>query len=204
MVEPNVDPTQGPDKASEDLTGEVADGVRATDDADAHTSVPAEKPTAPDAPDASGGTAADAADLDTDTEFARIVAGLDDVRAATDHVDVRRQSWLTDVPTLPGVHPIGPRDHAASEEEIALEDEQSHFVPPDPGPILGGDPVLTTAWFAVAAGILALVASALLVRVMPSVVAWIGAGLLAGGAGVLLWRLPHERGDSRGDDEPWV
>lgn len=201
MVEPNVDPTQGPDKASEDLPDEVAGGVRPTDDADAHTSVPAEKPTAPDAPDASGGAAAD---LDTDTEFARIVAGLDDVRAATDDVDVRPRPWLTDVPTLPGVRPIGPRDHAASEEEIELEDEQSHFVPPDPGPILGGDPVLTAAWFAVVGGILALVASALLVRVMPTIVAWIGAGLLAAGAGILLWRLPHERGDSHGDDEPWV
>lgn len=204
MVEPNVDPTQGPDEASGDLPDEVAGGARPTDDDSARTSVPAEKPTAPDAPDASAEPAAGAAPLDTDTEFARIVAGLDDVRAAADTVETRPRPWLADVPTLPGVRPVGPRDHVASHEEIELEDEQSHFVPPDPGPILGGDPVLTTAWLAVVAGIAALVLSALLVRVMPSAVAWVGAGMLAGGAGVLLWRLPHERGDSQGDDEPWV
>lgn len=203
MVEPNVDPTQGRDESPGELPDEATDGGRTMHD-DASTPDPAEKPTAPDAPHASGAPAAGARGLDTDSEFARIVAGLDDVRAATDDVDVRPRPWLTDVPTLPGVKPIGPRDHVASQEEIDLEDEQSHFVPPDPGPILGGDPVLTMAWFAVAGGILALVLSALLVRVMPSVVAWAGAGLLAAGAGVLLWRLPHERGDAHGDDEPWV
>lgn len=204
MVEPNVDPTQGRDESSGEIPDEAADGGRPMHDAVARMPEPAEKPTAPDAPHASGVPGDGARKIDTDSEFARIVAALDDVRAATDDVDVQPRPWLTDVPTLPGVRPIGPRDHIASQDEIDLEDEQSHFVPPDPGPVLGGDPVLTMAWFAVVGGILALVLSALLVRVMPSVVAWAGAALLAAGAGVLLWRLPHERGDDHGEDEPWV
>ncbi|MGP7961110.1 hypothetical protein ACTVCO_09935 [Sanguibacter sp. A247] len=216
MVEPNVDPTHGPDKASEDLPGDATGQRSPTHEGDVHAPDPAKQPTAPEATGASGpsetdGTTApadaptDAASaVDTETEFARIVAGLDDVRSATDGAGLSQGSWLSDVPALPGVRPLGPRDHRATDEEVALEDEQGHFIPPDPGPVLGGDPVLTIAWFAVLAGILALLLSALLVKVMPSFVAWGGAGLLAVGAGILLWRLPHERGDSDGSDEPWV
>jgi len=200
MVEPNVDPTHGPDGGPEDLPVEAAGAGRRADGEGTRASIPAEQPTAPEPP----GEPSDAAADDTDTEFARIVADLDDVRAAAAAVEVRPLPSLADVPTLPGVRPLGPRDHVASQEEVDLEDEQSHFVPPDPGPVLGGDPVLTSAWLAVVAGILTLVVSALLVRLVPSVVAWVGAALLAAGAGVLLWRLPHERGDADGDDDPWV
>lgn len=216
MVEPNVDPTHGPDKASEDLPGDALGQRSPTHEGDVRAPDPAKQPTAPEASGASGPSGpdssaagpdapGDAADeVDTETAFARIVEGLDDVRAATDGARFPSESWFADVPALPGVRPLGPRDHRTTAEELALEDEQSHFIPPDPGPVLGGDPVLTTAWIAVIVGIIALVLSALLVKIMPSVVAWGGAALLAAGAGALLWRLPHERGDSESNDEPWV
>jgi len=200
MVEPNADPTHGSDGPLEDDPDGAARARHEAAGGGSGAPLPPEQPIAPAAPDVPGaGT-----DAATDSEFARIVADLDDVREATADVDAQARRWLTDVPVLPGVRPPGPRDHLASQEEIDLEDAQSHFVPPDPGPVLGGDPVLTTAWFAVGTGIVALVVSALLVHHVPAVVAWVGAGLLAAGAGVLLWRLPHERGDDPGDDAPWV
>ncbi|MCL2466835.1 MAG: hypothetical protein FWF02_13505 [Micrococcales bacterium] len=84
----------------------------------------------------------------------------------------------------------------AAEREV---DGQEHFVPPEPPPILGGDPLLTMAWFA-ALGIpafwlvlLLLWPSADRVVVHASIVVFVA------GVAVLFWRMPHRRDPD--DDE---
>lgn len=81
-----------------------------------------------------------------------------------------------------------------------VEEAEDHFVPPDPGPVLGGDPVLTMAWVVVVAAPLLVVAAMI---VWPDAPSWLiqvaGAAFLAA-VGVLLWRLPHRRDED--DDDP--
>jgi hypothetical protein len=95
------------------------------------------------------------------------------------------------------------RDWAGTDDIDAAEaevDERDHFVPPDPGPVLGGDPLLTMAWLG-AAGIP--------IGLLVVLIAWRGAPtILLQSAGVvfllscllLVWRMPHHRDDS--DDGP--
>ncbi len=91
----------------------------------------------------------------------------------------------------------GPRNWAP---DPAAEEAEDHFVPPDPGPVLGGDPMLVMAWVAVlAAPLLVLVA----VVAWPTMPTWLlevaGVGFLAG-VGLLLWRMPHRRDPDDEDD----
>jgi len=82
----------------------------------------------------------------------------------------------------------------------AAEEAEEHFVPPDPGPVLGGDPVLTMAWVVVVAAPLLVVASMIVWQDAPSwVIQAAGAAFLAA-VGLLLWRLPHRRDED--DDDP--
>jgi len=83
----------------------------------------------------------------------------------------------------------------AAEAEV---DAEEHFVPPDPGPIFGGDPLVTMAWLG-AAGIP--------VAMLIVLVVWQGAPtrLLQGAAivfvlscALLVWRLPRHRPQSDG------
>lgn len=91
-------------------------------------------------------------------------------------------------------------DPRAWQPDPAVEEAEDHFVPPDPGPVLGGDPLLTMAWTATV-GVPALVVVAAVVwRDIPmSVLTAAGAVFLAG-VGLLLWRMPHRRDDERDDD----
>lgn len=98
-------------------------------------------------------------------------------------------------PPDPGVP--GPRNWAPDPD---VEEAEDHFVPPDPGPVLGGDPLLVMAWVAVlAAPLLVLVA----VVAWPTMPTWLlevaGVGFLAG-VGLLLWRMPHRREPDDEDD----
>lgn len=91
------------------------------------------------------------------------------------------------------------RDWAGSDQIDAAEaevDAQEHFVPPDPGPVLGGDPLLTMAWFG---------AAGMPIAMLILLVVWPGAPpvLLQGAAAIfllscalLVWRLPRHRPDS--------
>ncbi|HEY0186011.1 MAG TPA: hypothetical protein VGC67_00850 [Cellulomonas sp.] len=96
------------------------------------------------------------------------------------------------------------RDWAGSDQFDEAErriDAEEHFVAADPGPVLGGDPLLTTAWLAV---------GGLPLFWLVVVVAWRDAPhtlLLASGAvfllglAVLVWRMPHHREPSDEDDD---
>ncbi|MFI9487937.1 hypothetical protein ACIG47_16235 [Promicromonospora sp. NPDC052451] len=101
--------------------------------------------------------------------------------------------------------PSGPRDWPLSPEAEALEEEESHFTPPEPPPLLSRDPLLTMAWsFVVGVPVLAVIGMILSAAVpaldIPPLVGQIGLGLFVAGLGVLVWRMPHQRDPD--DDGP--
>ncbi|MFI2751896.1 hypothetical protein ACGIF2_00500 [Cellulomonas sp. P22] len=109
---------------------------------------------------------------------------------------VRAANDAADEPSVTGRDWDGTRQ---IDEAEALVDEDEHFVPPDPGPVLGGDPLLTMAWLA---------AGGMPVLLLVIVIAWQGApsALIqaAGvvfllGVGVLVWRMPNRRDDADDD-----
>lgn len=81
----------------------------------------------------------------------------------------------------------------------ARVDEAEHFVPPDPGPVLGGDPLLTMAWLAVTVPALLLLVVAVAWRSAPAAVLQAAGVVFVLGVGVLVWRMPHRR--DPGDDD---
>lgn len=94
----------------------------------------------------------------------------------------------------PAEAPVAPRGWSP---DPAVEEAENHFSPPDPGPVLGGDPLLTLAWTAVVSVPLALLLVVMLWPDAPAVVLQVAGAVFACGLGLLLWRMPH--GD---DDEP--
>lgn len=137
-------------------------------------------------------TSADADD--TDARFATIVAHLEeDPTWVGSAPGTRPGREVMQFPSAPGVRPLGPRDHPATEEVLDLEDEQSHFVPPEPPPLLGGDPLITMGWIAVLLAPLSLFATVFGPRPTPTLWLQLTAGILILGVGVLIWRMPHRR-----------
>lgn len=84
------------------------------------------------------------------------------------------------------------------EAEDAVDDHE-HFVPPDPGPVLGGDPLLTMAWVAVAAAPLLLLVVALGWRDAPTLLVRGALVVFVAAVGLLVWRMPHRRDPSDDD-----
>lgn len=96
------------------------------------------------------------------------------------------------------------RDWDATEQIDEAErqvDETEHFRPRDPGPVLGGDPLLTMAWLAV--GGMPLVWLVVLVawRSAPAVVMQASVVVFVLGLLVLLWRMPHRRDEEHDDSD---
>ena len=140
-------------------------------------------------PDAESG-AADRADGSADT-------------SVDDRADDRADGEQASGPRV--ILPAGPRDWPLSPESEALEEEESHFTPPVPPPLLSRDPLLTMAWsFVVGVPTLALVgmvvSAAMPAVAIPPLVGQIGVGLFVAGLGVLIWRMPHQRDPD--DDGP--
>ncbi len=80
----------------------------------------------------------------------------------------------------------------------AAEEAEEHFRPPDPGPVLGGDPLLTMAWVAVVGVPLLLMLAVVVWRDIPSVVVQAAGVAFLAGVGLLLWRMPRDREDDAG------
>ncbi|HLS03901.1 MAG TPA: hypothetical protein VK030_03985 [Actinomycetales bacterium] len=83
------------------------------------------------------------------------------------------------------------------DEEDEVEDA---FVPPDPGPIMDGDPLLTLAWIGAVGGPFILFILALFWRSAPSLLFWIAGALALAGLAILVWRMPHTRDPEDFDD----
>ena len=112
-------------------------------------------------------------------------------------------------PTTPG-HVVartpGPRDWPVTPEVEALEEEESHFAPPDPGPVITSrDPLATLAWAGAVGlpllGVLALVLrSALPALRLPGWAGLLGVALFVASVAVLVWRMPARRDPTDHDD----
>lgn len=106
---------------------------------------------------------------------------------------------------LPGSHTVrpaaadaaGPRNWAPDPE---VEEAEDHFVPPDPGPVLGGDPLLVMAWVAVLAAPLLVLIALVAWPAMPTWLLEVGGVAFLGGVGLLVWRMPHRRSPEDEDD----
>jgi hypothetical protein len=107
-----------------------------------------------------------------------------------------------DHPEAPGAPPGSGRDWDGTsqyDEAESAVDEAEQFVPPDPGPVLGGDPLLTMAWFAAAGVPLFLVVVLVAWRDVPAALVQAACVVFVLGVGVLLWRMPQRR--DRDDDD---
>lgn len=139
---------------------------------------------------------------DVDARFAELVASLDEVEDLPPSENPERDEpegpargpGLT-YPVAPWVA-AGPRDWDATGQLAEAEDDVDAldaFVPPDPGPVTGSDPLVTMAWLA-AAGIPALSFVLFLVwRSAPPVIFQAGGIVCLAGIVLLLWRMPARR-----------
>ena len=108
--------------------------------------------------------------------------------------------WISARPEpreLTGRDWAGTDDIDAAEAEI---DEREHFVPPDPGPVLGGDPLLTMAWLGAAGIPIGLLVALIVWQDAPAVVLQSAGVVFLLSCLLLVWRMPHHRDDS--DDGP--
>ena len=100
----------------------------------------------------------------------------------------------------------GPRDWPVTPEVEALEEEESHFAPPDPGSVLTSrDPLATLAWAGAVGvpllGVVALILRAFLPALhVPSWTGWLAGALFAASVAVLIWRMPARRDPTDRDD----
>ncbi len=138
-------------------------------------------------------------DADVDTRWAELVSQLGDLDTPPTAPDAPAPGRV--VARTPG-----PRDWPMTPEVEALEDAESHYVPPDPGPVVTGrDPLLTLAW-AVAIGVPILTVLALVLRPalptlhLPGWSGFAGAAAFLAAVGILVWRMPTRRDPDDHDD----
>ena len=143
-----------------------------------------------------------------DDQWAAIVAQLGDI----DSADAPSSSAL-EFPVAPWVqtpHVVRPADVAPAsgrdwdgtaqyDEAESEADEREGFVPPDPGPVLGGDPLLTMAWLAAAGMPLFLLVVIIAWRDAPAALVQAACAVFVLGVAVLVWRMPGRR--DPGDDD---
>lgn len=151
----------------------------------------------------------------TDAAWASIVAELSDL--STDPPGERTPAtgqdgvafdfpvapWVQEPPTRTAPargRAAGPRDWPTGSDVEAADERDGEFVAPDPEIALSTDPLRNLAFLALCAAPLALVLAALF---------WDGAPrgfftslvvVFLGGAGLLVWRLPHGPEDGRRND----
>jgi hypothetical protein len=116
--------------------------------------------------------------------------GASDAPLAPEEVDAR----FTDIVT----HLRAPSDPRSWAPDPDVEEAEDHFVPPEPEPVFGGDPLLTMAWCAVIGAPVLLLVVAIAWRDVPTWVLQAAGAAFVAGAGLLLWRMPHDREDDDG------
>ncbi|MET9680863.1 hypothetical protein [Streptomyces coeruleorubidus] len=96
---------------------------------------------------------------------------------------------------------VGPRDYSAPEpaEDDFDEDDEGHFVPPEPPPLPSADPTAKFAWLGVLGGPVLLMLAVLLGWDMTWWLATLGIGGFLGGFATLVMRM---RTDDEDDDDP--
>ncbi|MFG2343018.1 hypothetical protein [Streptomyces phaeochromogenes] len=149
---------------------------------------------------------------DTDTKSARSTKGPKDAKGSTDTTEATETAAAEDEPSAETGKPLGssvafapgvsgPRDYSMPEpvEEDLDEDDEGHFVPPEPPPLPAADATAKFAWLAVIGGPLLLLLAVLLGWNMTWWLATIGIGGFLGGFATLVGRM---RGDDEDEDDP--
>jgi hypothetical protein len=93
------------------------------------------------------------------------------------------------------------RDWSGTDEIDAAEaemDDREHFVPPEPGPVLGGDPLLTMAWIGAAGVPIGLLVVLIVWRDAPVVLMQAAGVVFVLSCLLLVWRMPQRRDDDSG------
>jgi hypothetical protein len=90
----------------------------------------------------------------------------------------------------------GPRDYPAPDEE----DDEGHFVPPEPPPLPEADVTAKFAWLAVLGGPLLMLVFVLLQQPLPLWALVVGVGGFLGGFATLIYRMKDPEDDE--DDDP--
>lgn len=147
----------------------------------------------------------DRPDEDVDAEFARIIAGWDDLPSLPDpaqtprpplrdYVDPPGPPAPSGPPALSGPPEPGPRDY-----EPAPEPDEG-YEPPEPPPLPRGDLPGILAWAATLLGPMFLVFAALFWRAASPLLLGLAVVAFMGGFVALVMRLPSHRDDDSGDD----
>lgn len=124
-------------------------------------------------------------------------AGRRVVRPTPPQEPVPAQPAEAAAPELVGRDWDGTSQYDAAEAEA---DELEHFVPGDPGPVLGGDPLLTLAWSGAIGVPLFLLLVVVVWQDAPALLVRAALGLFVVAVAVLVWRMPSRRDHSDGDD----
>jgi len=191
--------------------------ARPDDDAGADDTTGAQQPADASGRPAGGGSTPDADSTAPSTEddvWASIVARLSDVDLAVGPVDQAAaaprpvqdragddrapddEALADGAPATVGAPPATGRDWDGTTQYDAAEDavdDQEHFVPQDPGPVLGGDPLLTLAWVAAAGAPVFLLVVVIAWQDAPTALVRAAAGLFVLAVAVLVWRMPQRR-----------
>ncbi|MFI6279253.1 hypothetical protein [Streptomyces sp. NPDC050988] len=148
---------------------------------------------------------------DADTKSAKSSKGPKETKGSTDTTEATEPT-AQDEPSAETEKPLGssvafapgvsgPRDYSMPEpvEEDFDEDDEGHFVPPEPPPLPAADATAKFAWLAVIGGPLLLLLAVLLGWTMTWWLATIGIGGFLGGFATLVGRM---RGDDEDEDDP--
>ncbi|WNB84459.1 hypothetical protein [Cellulomonas sp. ATA003] len=105
------------------------------------------------------------------------------------------------VSARPAARELTGRDWAGTDDIDAAEaeiDDRDHFVPPDPGPVLGGDPLLTMAWLGAAGVPILLLITLVAWQDAPTALLQAAGVVFLASCALLVWRMPHRRDDDDG------
>ena len=115
---------------------------------------------------------------------------------STPGLDFPVAPWVAERRVVRPAADLSGRDWEGSsqfDEAEATVDAEEHFVPPDPGPVLGGDPLLTMAWIAAAGMPIFLLIVLIAWPHAPTAVIQAAGIVFVLGVAVLLWRMPNRR-----------
>lgn len=211
------DAARTPEVGARERPGEPGSGGGASEPeaTPAHPTDPTDPGDRAGDPDAGGAGTGPEPVTDEDAAWRELVARLEAMGPPADDADVRRPARRvlrraereSDADAGPGAdaggepggradaEPVGPRAWAPDAE---LEERENHFEPPDPGPVLGGDPLVTMAWVAAVGAPLLLVATVVLWQDAPAIVLRAAGVVFVIAVGILVWRMPHQRDDDAG------
>jgi hypothetical protein len=148
---------------------------------------------------------------DIDVRFADITASLGDLTVPPDErtedasEQRTREPGTTDEPRSDPAD-AGPRDYTLPSsagplgDPEAADDDERGYVPPEPPPIAGTDPLLGLAWTGVLVPIGLVIVYLVLWRAMPRIVLGLAGVVFVLAVALLVWRMPGKRDPGDADD----